>query len=638
MEAYKKRAIRLLTNLAIDESQSPSVIPYVPSKTEIPKDECELFERRRATAEERAALADMIKALEEEPRANVHSILVIKGGKAILELNAPGYSARTPHLAHSMSKTVTGIGIGMLIDDGKLSLDDRVSDFFSDELPKVNSDATVYDLLSMKRDNAFAEIGVVTESEWTKAFFECDRGECDFRYNSMCSYILGRIISKVSGKSYTDFIKERLLEPLGITSYFIERGPEGYEKAGFGIYISAEGFAMIGYMLLMNGEVRGKRLLSREFIANMTNTHSIAPNDVGDYNYGLHLWVGRSKNTFLLNGMLGQNVLVIPDKETIAVITAGNNELFSGSPALSIIENALTVGKGETECSRKGYKNLRKSFCKNKCKIRIKDPLPLWKSLFGLFERRPYLKEFDSIAGEYATRENNASHFPLFASVMQNNFPGGIERIRLERWGNGIRATFTEGAVDYSVPFGLYGFEESDVNINGERYRMRCAAEVTEDENRATLYKLLIVYPELPYTRLIKITKTSEGIRLRLSEEPDNAVAERFLDSLTDNPKLKLMLSFFEKRAGESFISDKLRSAFHPELFAIDTATEGYEEIIAYDNALRREALEKNSKPIKSLLSGFLKEESNKDSEKNRAEEQKSILGRALSALFGFFS
>ena len=136
MENFKKKAIELVMGLAITEKKDPSVVPFVPAKLTVSGNEKKYFRRKIGGASHKysARLSELISRLEGERAANVHSIMVIKDNEVILEASAPGYSTNTAHLAHSMSKTVCAIAIGMLYDEGKLSLDEHVVDFFP-EIP-----------------------------------------------------------------------------------------------------------------------------------------------------------------------------------------------------------------------------------------------------------------------------------------------------------------------------------------------------------------------------------------------------------------------------------------------------------------------------------------------------------------------
>lgn len=274
MENYKKRAIRFLVNLSLREKKDPRVIKYVPSKTEISKKEEKFFPRATSKNCEKYApcLSDMLEELDAEERANVHSLMVYKDGEIVLEVSKRGYDTNIFHLAHSMSKTVTAIAVGFLYDERKIDLESSALDYFPeitarDERVKKIS---VKDLLTMRSGVGFAEIGAVSETEWTKAFFTA---EADFRpgerfkYNSMNSYILARIVTRITGKPLSEYLKEKLFEPLAINNYLWEIGPEGSEKGGFGLYLSCESFLKIGLMLASGGSFLKRRILSEEYLA-----------------------------------------------------------------------------------------------------------------------------------------------------------------------------------------------------------------------------------------------------------------------------------------------------------------------------------------------------------------------------------
>ena len=347
METYKKRGLELISNLALSNQKHPSVVSYIPSKTELSRQEHRDLPRAfpEKVGISSAVIASIINDLESEPRAELHSMIIVKDGYVIAECARKGYSARLAHLSHSMSKTVTGMLIGMLIDDGKLSIEDTLQRFFPEyDIHPATAAITVENLLIMSSGIAFSEIGAVTDSRWTETFLGCEpafeQGE-KFAYNSMNSYMLmaiaHKIISEEYGLTVKEFLKERLFNPLGINSFFWELGPEEIEKGGWGLYLSAESWAKLGIMMLNGGIYGAKRILSEDFVTAATSTQSITPNETGDFNYGYQLWVARSSHDFLFNGMLGQNVLVIPKNNIVVAINSGNNELFQESPALKII-------------------------------------------------------------------------------------------------------------------------------------------------------------------------------------------------------------------------------------------------------------------------------------------------------------
>ena len=642
MENYKKKAVELLMGLAVNESKDPAVIPYIPSKVASSGTEKRSIKRNHIAAYRKYAkvLLPMLRELEEEKRANIHNLMIVKDGEVICEVSAPGYSVNIYHLAHSMSKSVTALAVGLLIDEGKLTTEERIIDIFP-EMPFCDprfSDITVEDLLTMRSGVPFSEIGTVTTDKWTDTFFESEltapSGEC-FHYNSMNSYILAKIVTRIAKTRLSDYLRDKLFSPLGIDNYLWEIGPEGTEKGGYGLYLSCESFAKIGMLILGGGEWEGKRIISSEFIKAMTSTHQALEDGKSGFDYGYHLWTSKDSSDLLLNGMLGQNVLICPAQNMVISLNAGNNELFSDSPALEIIKkykDSFTECKKSTPREMLELYKKQKSFFSGRHWIR---PLPRvrgLRNLYGILGSEPFDKAFEPILGSYAFADNNTSLLPVFVSVMQNNYVGGIERIAFERRSDKLYLTSVEGGISYEIPLGLYGYEESMLHVKGERYIVRAYAEAMEDEDRNPVYKIELIFPELPNTRMIKVTHATDGIRLRLSETPNQRVAERFFSSFTETGKMGFAVGLLEKRVGEDFISTRLTSVFNPDMLGIDMSIDGWQDVM---ESLKRELSikrESGNKFVKNVVNRFIGEDKE---EKHKEEKPKSggFLSKAFTAI-----
>ena len=126
-------AARLLYDGMVKGKTDFAKIPFVPQKTAVLPEDTEPAFVRSSPAREgldtKKTLA-LLHALSIAPEANIHSVLLLAHGKQIFSASADGYSARMPHATFSLCKTVTGLAIGMLKDEGKLSLDDKVYRFF----------------------------------------------------------------------------------------------------------------------------------------------------------------------------------------------------------------------------------------------------------------------------------------------------------------------------------------------------------------------------------------------------------------------------------------------------------------------------------------------------------------------------
>lgn len=617
MENWKKRSVDLVSGLALLGKVDPSVVPYTPQKTEISSHEARYF--HRSTPEKHGIssrrLYNMLSELELDRRANVHNLLVIKGGEVICECSHPGYDTGSWHLSHSMTKTVTGMAIGMLVDDGNLKVTDKLVDLFPDIDYKDRrfGDMTVEHLLCMSSGVPFAELGSVTESEWTRAFFESGLKYApgtDFSYNSMNTYILARIVNRITGLSLDDFLRGRLFEPLGIHNYLWEMGPEGIEKGGWGLYMSVESWAKLGYMMLGLGTFEGHRILSPEWVHASCARQNSTPESLGEFDYGYQLWVGRSDDEFLFNGMLGQNVWVYPKGDIIVAVNSGNNELFQKSATMSIIRKYLhcEIDDALHVFDVRTLREREKHFLENRHWIRFLKPRRDLLSLLGLKESKPYPDEWNGILGTYVFRRNNIGQLPVFVRAMQNNYNCSIDSVTFERVGKGIVMTVTESSKAYRIDVGLYGFlRESVFDFNGEKYIVKAAGEAMEDENRRPVFKIELLFPELPNTRMIRIYPDGEGRAVfKFSEMPNERIVEDLVESaVMKNPRITLLIKALDNILKEkNYLGARLADVFSPTITGYDTARENYLTEIAEENEEYDRRIRDNMSKV-SFLSRF---------------------------------
>ncbi len=629
MDRWIKRTVELATGLIFTGKENPSVVPFYPQKTEISGYENPYFPR---TIPERCGVSSgrllaMLRALESDKRVNVHSLICLKGGKVICECSHPGYSVNLWHLSHSMTKTVTGMAVGILVDDGKLSIDDRLIDLlpgyeYSDE--RI-SQITVRHLLTMSSGVRFSEAGSVTESKWTETFFDSSCAfmpGTNFAYNSMNSYILARIVMRVAGKSLTEFLDERLFGPLHIVNRFWEKSQEGVEKGGWGLYLSCESWAKLGYRMLSGGVFEDTRILSERWVRESHQRHIKTPESIGHFDYGYQMWSSRDDDGYLFNGMLGQNVWICPKNDLVVVITSGNNEMFQNSPARAIVEEYLAVdltndlsGGFEGDVSDLIY--AEKHFFERRHKIRPYTPKKGLAYRLGLKSRDPYPTEWNGLIGQYHFAKNNASMMPLIVRAMQNNLCGMIERVEFYRDGEAVFFVCTECGVSYSLEVGFSDFKENVIDFNGEKYIAKVIGEAMEDEDRNIVYKLEILFPELPNTRMIKFSLKDNGrLVMRLSEMPDERIAEAFFKELNGtNPKMTSYMHIIEKRLGKNAANKRVRDTFAPTLIGARVGSENYTAILGEESEKQRSAA-KSIRWLDVLVEKLLHEEEGDDSER----------------------
>lgn len=643
MENWKKKAVELITNLALSYKPYPAVIEYHPQKTKLSAPEKKSL--KRSTPEKHGVpsqtLCELLSDLEAEKRANVHSILIIKDGDVIAEASRAPYSPNIFHLSHSMTKTVMGMIIGLLYDDRLIDVRDTVADFFPDVALSGDSlKITVEHLLTMSSGvTSFGELGTVTEKDWTKAFFEAELdfapGE-NFYYNSMNSYILARIADKILkdkfNLSLSEYADTRIFAPLGIENYHWETGSEGVLKGGWGLYMSAESWAKLGIMMLRYGKYGERQILSERWVNESIRSHKVTPESTGDFNYGYHLWVGRKDGDFLFNGMLGQNVWICPKNNIVVVLTSGNNELFQQSPALAIIKKYL--GSDITKplkASRRdsaALKEKTESFFASRARIIL--PRAPKRLLPFLPVKHTAESFFKGLCGKYTLAKNNQGILPLFVRVMQNNYQGGIESLEIESAGDRLKITSVEGGKSYCFDAGFYEYKTTALDICGEKYFISAAIASANSENGKKCYKLALAFPELPNDKSVELLFGEDRVlSVNMKETPDEKMVLALIESLTASKKSAFFVDLIEKNLGKGFIENKLSELFGPKLIAVRTDAPEYSEILAEENQKMEEKIA-SSALIRSLVYSFIGIVPEPE-----AQRPTNILASILGKLFG---
>ena len=220
-----------------------------------------------------AALDTLYRSLSGA-ECGTHACIVLRHGRVVSEGWYAPYSSRYWHVTHSMCKSVTGTAIGMLADEGRLSLDEHVCEIFPEKCGLLTSRrmraVTVRHLVTMTSGVAFKEAGAVLEGDWVKGFLDADvlfEPGSAFDYNSMNSYMLSAIVKRKTGLGLSAYLRPRLFEPLGFGDVAWETCPQGIEKGGWGMYVYLEDIAKLGQLYLQKGKWTGadgkeQRLLS----------------------------------------------------------------------------------------------------------------------------------------------------------------------------------------------------------------------------------------------------------------------------------------------------------------------------------------------------------------------------------------
>lgn len=543
-------------------------VDYFPQKPDFPFNA--VYEQAfvRATPESQGISSDLFAALLRELDASkdteMHHFMALRHGKVICECNFAPYPKGMWHITHSMCKSITGMAIGMLIEEEKLKLDENIYDIFPDHINAFSKIfrpvITVENLLTMTSGVTFNESGIVSGNDWLGSFLNASvngKPGTEFQYNSLNTYVLSAIVTKRTGETLTEYLTPRLFGPLGITKYYWETCPKGITKGGWGLFLCAEDMAKLGQLYLQRGKWNGQQLVSEYWIEISTARHLKTQNDT--YGYGYQLWMEQRPGSFEYNGMLGQNVIIYPDMDMVLVTNAGNKEMFQDCIMLNIIrkyfpvnyhpadvlpENPLShsllkrlCGELENGENNNRSTSLRRGWKRNVVSRRKHSDKKYSYRISAAVDRPSDHHSFmRAVSGRtYVMEQQNIGIAPLFVQVFHNNMTDGISEISFTYDAGNFYVSFTEGEVIHKLPVGFGRAADGCVDLHGEHYLVATLGEFARDENDIPVLKLEITFIEECVKRKAHIFfHEDDEIEIRWNETPGKKMILAGLSSITE--------------------------------------------------------------------------------------------------------
>ena len=543
-------------------------VDYFPQKPDFPFDA--VYEQAfvRATPESQGISSDLFAALLRELDASkdteMHHFMALRHGKVICECNFAPYPKGMWHITHSMCKSITGMAIGMLIEEEKLKLDENIYDIFPDHINAFSKIfrpvITVENLLTMTSGITFNESGIVSGNDWLGSFLNASvngKPGTEFQYNSLNTYVLSAIVTKRTGETLTEYLTPRLFGPLGITKYYWETCPKGITKGGWGLFLCAEDMAKLGQLYLQRGKWNGQQLVSEYWIEISTARHLKTQNDT--YGYGYQLWMEQRPGSFEYNGMLGQNVIIYPDMDMVLVTNAGNKEMFQDCIMLNIIrkyfpvnyhpadvlpENPLSYSLLKRLCGEleNGENNNRSTSLRGGWKRNVvsrrkhSDKKYSYRISAAVDRPSDHHSFMRAVSGRtYVMEQQNIGIAPLFVQVFHNNMTDGISEISFTYDAGNFYVSFTEGEVIHKLPVGFGRAADGCVDLHGEHYLVATLGEFARDENDIPVLKLEITFIEECVKRKVHIFfHEDNGIEIRWNETPGKKMILSGLSSITE--------------------------------------------------------------------------------------------------------
>lgn len=258
---------------------------------------------------------------------DVVAVMVTQHGEMIAKHNWDEDARRN---IYSASKSFTSAAVGIAQREGLLSIDEKLTDAFSEDLPDDVSDnlakATVRDLLTMQlgQDGAYLMGGqrpFLAEQDWTKLSlsipFEYEPGT-RFLYSNVGPYLAGILVQRRAGCDLVSYLMPRLFEPLGIVNRPLwERDPQGMVFGAGGMFMNIYELNKLGLLYLQNGRWDGKQILPEKWVEDSTKKQA----DNGHHGYGYLFWMGE-KGSFRADGKYCQWSIGLRDRDAVITIIA----------------------------------------------------------------------------------------------------------------------------------------------------------------------------------------------------------------------------------------------------------------------------------------------------------------------------
>ena len=277
---------------------------------------------------------------------HIHSLLVVKGGRLVVEEYFYGYGPRDLHPVQSITKSISSLLVGIALERKGLGVDQPLYQFFPEYRSRRGWDSrkdkiTLETILTMRsgfrcddwRDSQSCSWDMVNSPDWNDFTLSMPLASPPghhFAYCGACLTPLSSVLSRESGMSLPAFAGKFLFGPLGITDFTWMEGPRGVTPLSFGLSLRPRDLAKLGQLILEKGIWKGNRVVPEDWLDRSTSVQVARNLEKGEADYGYLWWIRTvplgGKNIRVIDGwgVGGNHLFIVPDLGLVCVITAGN--------------------------------------------------------------------------------------------------------------------------------------------------------------------------------------------------------------------------------------------------------------------------------------------------------------------------
>lgn len=304
-----------------------------------------------------SGIGAFLDALERDPLVDPHGLIIQRHGRRIVEGYWAPHAVDRSRLVYSLSKSFTGTALGLQIGEGRLSLDDLVSD----HLPEAFDDATDERTCRMK----IRHIASMATGHDREMVLEATMADPDdpvhglftiapdaepgtlFAYNQPPVLALATILQRLAGESLVDYLRPRMLDPLGVADFRWAQTSNGIDLGYSGVHTNLDAIARLGQLHLDDGVWHGDRLLPDGWVAEASSRQVANPQrEEPDWQlgYGFQLWM--SRHGYRGDGAFGQYMLVLPEQDAVIALFSCVEVM---QPVLDAVWHHLLPAMGDVE-------------------------------------------------------------------------------------------------------------------------------------------------------------------------------------------------------------------------------------------------------------------------------------------------
>lgn len=274
---------------------------------------------------------------------SMHSFLLCKDDCLVAEGYYAPVKKNDLHRMFSVTKSFTSIAIGLLKEEGRLSLNDSIVKFFPEYVPNTSEAhpwllaTTIRDMLSMRSCHASTTYDKFSsKTDWVKSFFTVaptHKPGTVFHYDTSSSHTLCALVEKLTGMKMLDYLRNKVLNEIGFSkeAYCLTDGFD-VSMGGSGLMATSRDFMLFALLILNNGKLNGKQYISADYIKESTSfqtaTCVTGPVPSESQGYGLQFWIGEH-GSIVCYGMGGQLAILLPEYNT-AIVTTADTQGYQG--------------------------------------------------------------------------------------------------------------------------------------------------------------------------------------------------------------------------------------------------------------------------------------------------------------------